>query len=264
MRSPFLSVVVPAYNEAQRLPPSLLRIREYLEQRGGEFEILVVDDGSTDGTPAAAEAILAPLGPRGRVLRNPHNLGKGASVRRGMLAARGTHVLFSDADLSTPIEEVEKLERALEAGAGVAIGSRAVDRALVEQRQSWPRDVVGRLFNFVVRVFAVRGIQDTQCGFKLFASEVVAPIFARARIDRFGFDVEILTLAQRLGLAIAEVPVRWRNNPDSRVTLGQGARAFLDPIRVRTGLVFGRYHLRGVPRVPEAEPEAVRLSASGR
>jgi dolichyl-phosphate beta-glucosyltransferase len=263
MRSPALSVVVPAYNEAKRLPPSLQLITEYLEQRGGEFEIVVVDDGSTDGTPAVAEAILAPLGECARVLRNPSNLGKGASVRCGMLAARGSRVLFSDADLSTPIEEVEKLERALDEGAGVAIGSRAVDRALVEQRQSWPRDGVGRFFNFVVRVFAVRGIHDTQCGFKLFAGNVVAPIFARARIDRFGFDVEVLTLAQRLGVPIAEVPVRWRNNPDSRVTLWQGARAFLDPVRVRFGLLLGRYHLRGAPRSPEREPEPVRLSASG-
>jgi dolichyl-phosphate beta-glucosyltransferase len=264
MRSPALSVVVPAFNEAQRLPPSLLQIVEYLRQRGVDYEIVVVDDGSTDGTPAVAEAILTPLGARGRVLRNPRNLGKGASVRRGMLAARGARVLFSDADLSTPIEEVEKLERALDEGAGVAIGSRAVDRALVEQRQSWPRDVVGRCFNFVVRAFAVRGIQDTQCGFKLFAGEVVAPIFARARIDRFGFDVEVLTLAQRLGIAIAEVPVRWRNNPDSRVTLAQGARAFLDPIRVRAGLLFGRYHLRGAPRLPEADAAPARVSACGR
>ena len=237
------SVVIPAYNEASRLPPSLARVVEYLEARGTCFEVLVVDDGSSDGTAEAAAAVLAPLGERGRVLRNPTNLGKGASVRRGMLAARGARVLFSDADLSAPIEELEKLERALEAGAGVAIGSRAVDRALVEQRQPWARDLMGRVFNLIVHVFAVRGIRDTQCGFKLFAGEVVAPVFGRTRVDRFGFDVEVLALAQRLGVEVAEVPVRWRNSPGSRVTLWQGARAFLDPVRVRAGFLLGRYRM---------------------
>ncbi len=262
MKSCDLSIVIPAYNEAKRLPATLIRIMEYLEARGADYELLVVDDGSTDGTPAMAEAVLAPLGDRARVLRNPENLGKGASVRRGMLAARGARVLFSDADLSTPIEELEKLEHALEAGARVAIGSRAVDRALVEERQPMLRDMMGRAFNFVVQLFAVRGIRDTQCGFKLFAGDAVAPIFARARIDRFGFDVELLTLAQRLGIPIAEVPVRWRNCPGSRVTLVQGARAFLDPIRVRAGLLFGRYHLRSAPHTAEREP--LRLPARGR
>src|SRR5262245_34945963 len=261
MSTPKLSVVIPAYNEAVRLPPSLQRIVSHLADRI-DYEILVVDDGSTDGTAAAAEAVLAPLGPRGRVLRNPENLGKGASVRRGMLAARGARVLFSDADLSAPIEELAKLDRALDDGAGVAIGSRALDRALIEQRQPFTRDLMGRVFNVVVQLCAVRGIRDTQCGFKLFAGEVVGPIFARTRIDRFGFDVEVLALAQRLGVPVAEVAVRWRNSEGSRVTLVQGARAFLDPIRVRLGLVFGRYHLRRAGRVTEGAP--VRLPAAGR
>jgi dolichyl-phosphate beta-glucosyltransferase len=238
-----LSVVIPAYNESARLPRSLERIREYLERRAGDFELLVVDDGSRDGTAEVATRILAPLGERGRVLPHRLNLGKGASVRNGMLVARGNRVLFTDADLSTPIEEIEKLERALMDGAGIAIGSRAVDRRLVEQRQSLPRDVMGRLFNLVVRLSAVRGIGDTQCGFKLFRREVVGPVFGRTRLDRFGFDVEVLAIAQRLGIRIAEVPVRWRNSPGSRVTLIQGGRAFLDPLRVRLGLLTGRYAL---------------------
>lgn len=256
------SIVVPAFNEVQRLPPSLERIIAYVRERGGSCEIIVVDDGSQDGTADAAAAVLAPLGEYGRVLRNPTNLGKGASVRRGMLAACGARVLFTDADLSAPIEEMEKLERALDAGARVAIGSRAVDRRMVEERQPWARDVMGRLFNLVVQTFAVRGIRDTQCGFKLFAGEVVAPIFARTRIDRFGFDVEVLALAQRLGLPVAEVPVRWRNSPGSRVTVGQGALAFLDPIRVRAGLLLGRYHLRRA--VPYAEGRPAGARAGGR
>ena len=248
MKALDLTIVVPAFNEVGRLPGSLARIRAYLEGRGCAFEILVIDDGSSDGTGEAAEAILAPLGEHGRVLRNPQNLGKGASVRRGMLAARGARVLFSDADLSTPIEEIEKLERALDEGARVAVGSRAVDPRLVEERQPWLRDLMGRLFNLVVQTFGVRGIRDTQCGFKLFDAHVVAAIFGRTRIDRFGFDVEVLALAQRLGLPIAEVGVRWRNSLGSRVTLMQGARAFLDPLRVRAGLVLGRYHLRRAVR----------------
>jgi dolichyl-phosphate beta-glucosyltransferase len=261
MTVPTLSIVIPAYNEAERLPPSLRRIIAYLEGRGLDAEVVVVDDGSADGTAAAAEAALAVLGERGRVLRNAENRGKGASVRLGMLAARGTRVLFSDADLSAPIEELEKLERALDAGVGVAIGSRAVDRALIEERQPWTRDVMGRCFNLVVQLCAVRGIRDTQCGFKLFAGEVVAPIFGRTRIDRFGFDVEVLALAQRLGIGVAEVPVRWRNSADSRVTVGQGARAFMDPLRVGLGLALGRYHLRGARW---AEHQPTRVAAGGR
>src|SRR4029450_10553166 len=158
MSAPTLSVVIPAYNEAVRLPPSLERVMAYLNGTGVDYELLVVDDGSSDGTAAAAEAVLAPLGERGRVLRNAQNLGKGTSVRRGMLAARGARVLFSDADLSAPIEELAKLEQALDGGAGVAIGSRALDRALIEQRQPFTRDLMGRVFNFVVQLCAVRGI----------------------------------------------------------------------------------------------------------
>ena len=239
-----LSVVIPAYNEVDRLPASLERIIAYFGTRSVDYELLVVDDGSSDDTAAAAEAILAPLGERGRVLRNPQNMGKGVSVRRGMLAARGARVLFSDADLSAPIEELPKLEQAIDAGAGVAIGSRGVDRSLIEERQPMLRNLMGRVFNLVVQMCAVRGIRDTQCGFKLFAAEVVSPIFARTRVDRFGFDVEVLALAQRLGIVIAEVPVRWHDSPGSRVTLYQGARAFLDPMRVRLGIMLGRYQLR--------------------
>jgi len=258
MSSPKLSIVIPAYNEAGRLPASLERIVAYLETRDQDDEVIVVDDGSSDETVAVAEKILGPIGARGRVIRNPVNMGKGASVRRGMLGARGARVLFSDADLSAPIEELPKLERALDEGAGIAIGSR-LDRTLIEERQSLARSLMGRLFNLVVQLFAVRGIHDTQCGFKLFVAEVVGPIFARARIERFGFDVEVLALAQRLGVPIAEVPVRWRNSPGSTVTLAQGARAFLDPVKVRLGMVLGRYQLRRATRWT-----AARVPASGR
>lgn len=241
MRTLRLSVVIPALDEALRLPDTLRRILDYLGAREDSFEIIVVDDGSRDATAAVAEGFLRRIGVRGRVLRNERNRGKGASVRRGMLAARGQRVLFSDADLSTPIEELPKLERALDAGAQVAIGSRAVCRTLVERPQHPARDIMGRIFNLVVRVFAIRGIRDTQCGFKLFAGEVVQPIFARQRLERFGFDVEVLVIAQRLGHRIAEIGVRWRNDPATKVTLLGGASAFLDPVRVRLGMLLGRY-----------------------
>lgn len=245
-----LSVVIPAYNEEARLPATLRRILAYLDGRALRYEVLVVDDGSRDRTADVARELLAPLGGRGRVLRQDRNRGKGAAVRRGMLAAHGARVLFSDADLSTPIEEIEKLERAVAAGAKVAIGSRAVDRRTVEAHQPLAREIIGRLFNLLVQVFAVRGIRDTQCGFKLFTRDVVEPIFGRSRIDRFGFDVEAVTLARRLDASIAEVPVRWANDADTRVSLVQGAKAFLDPLRVRLGIIRGLYDRP--PRAPES------------
>ena len=241
MASIKLSVVIPAYNERKRLPPTLERMISYLDGRREPYEIIVVDDASSDGTSEVAERLLAPLGERGRILRREENRGKGASIRRGMLAARGARVLFSDADMSTPIDEVEKLERALADGAQVAIGSRALQRTLVEKPQGWLRDHLGRVFNAIVRLFALRGIADTQCGFKLFTAEVVGPIFSRQRITSFGFDVEVLAIARHLGYAIVEVPVRWINDTESKVTMLQGARAFLDPLRVRLALVLGQY-----------------------
>jgi dolichyl-phosphate beta-glucosyltransferase len=243
---PELSLVIPAFDEARRLPGSLSAALAYLEAHGRPFEVIVVDDGSRDDTAGVATGILAPLEGRGRLLRLTPNRGKGAAVRAGVRAARGDHVLMSDADLSAPIEELEVLERAIEAGADVAIGSRALDRRrLLLRRQPLAREWSGRLFNLVVRLFALPGIHDSQCGFKLFRRAVVEPVFARARIDGFGFDVEILAIAKHLGFRIAEVPVRWSNDDDSRVGFGQGAAAFLDPLRVRLGLWLGLYGKRG-------------------
>jgi dolichyl-phosphate beta-glucosyltransferase len=240
-----LSLVIPAFDEARRLPGSLRAALAFLEARGQPFEVIVVDDGSRDDTAKVATEILAPLGGRGRLLRLTPNRGKGAAVRTGVLAAHGELVLVSDADLSAPLEELEALERAIEAGADVAIGSRALDRRRVLRRQSLARDWSGRLFNLVVRLCVLPGIHDTQCGFKLFRRAVIEPIFARARIDGFGFDVETLAIAEHLGFRITEVPVRWQNDADSRVGFGQGAMAFIDPLRVRLGLWLGRYGPRG-------------------
>ena len=240
-----LSVVVPAFNEARRLPATLARVIAYLDGRGRRYELLVVDDGSQDATIEVATRGLAALGERGRVCRLPANRGKGAAVRAGIEAARGENVLVTDADLSTPIEELEALERACGAGADVAIGSRALDRSLIVRRQPLLREWSGRLFNLIVQLFALPGIHDSQCGFKLFRGAVAKDVFARARSEGFGFDVEVLAIAKHLGYRIAEVPVRWRNDDDSRLSLARGALAFVDPLRVRLGLWLGRYGRRG-------------------
>lgn len=226
-----LSIVVPAFNEEQRLPASLSRIAAWLAARTPPLsaEVLVVDDGSADGTARVAQDSATPAFPL-RVLRHDANRGKGAAVRTGVLASRGRWVLVTDADLSTPIEEVEKL---LAAGTPVAIGSRAVDPALVKEKQPLYRVLMGKLFNLLVRVLCVGGIRDTQCGFKLFSREAGREVFSRSRVDRFAWDVEALLLSRRLGYRIAEVPVLWFHVEDSRVSLGGGAQAYLDLFRIR-------------------------------
>lgn len=242
MRS--LSIVVPAYNEQARLPATLERIDQYLAQRGFEdAEIIVVDDGSTDCTAELAARFAAGR-PSVVVLRNERNMGKGYSVRRGMLAARCEWVLFTDADLSAPIEELERLERAVEANrADGAIGSRALDRSLIEVHQSWFREQAGRLFNLAVRLFAWLPYRDTQCGFKLFSRQAAQAIFSRQRISGFGFDVEVLFVARKLGYRILEVPVRWRHSEGTKVHLLRDAvRMFLDLLRIRWYELRSYYH----------------------
>jgi dolichyl-phosphate beta-glucosyltransferase len=191
-----------------------------------------VDDGSRDRTAEAAREAGSRLGLDMIVLVLAENHGKGYAVRSGALAARGAHVLVSDADFSTPVSEWEKLAAA---GAPVAIGSRALDESLVKERQPLYRQAMGKLFNRLVRVLVVNGVKDTQCGFKLFSREAAHAIFTRAKIDRFAYDVEALALARRLGYPIAEVPVLWFNSPDSRVSLFGGAQAYVDLVRIRFG-----------------------------
>jgi dolichyl-phosphate beta-glucosyltransferase len=239
--SPGLSVVIPAYQEAARLPAGLAAAVAQLRVEMRDFELIVVDDGSRDGTAELAAKALAPLGERGRVVRLGVHRGKGAAVRAGVRAADGERVLVTDADFSTPLGELPLLEAALARGADVAIGSRALDRRKVLRRQPRLRDWSGRVFNLLVRLLVLPGVHDSQCGFKLFRREVVEPVFGRTRRDGFGADVEALALARHLGYRIAEVPVCWANDPDSRVTLWRGAAAFLDPLRVRLDLWRGRY-----------------------
>ena len=241
--APDLSVVIPAYNEAERLPPTLSKIRSYLEGRGGSFEILVVDDGSRDDTARGAEALGA------EVVRNDRNRGKGFSVRRGMLLARGARRLMTDADLSTPIEDLPRLLEAMDQGYGVVIASRALPGSNIEVRQPWYRENMGRVFNWCVRLLAVPGLQDTQCGFKLFRADAARDAFEGARLDGFSFDVEALFLARRHGHRIAEVPVTWRNDAASRVGTLSGSVAFLDLLRIRSNGWRGRYpRHKGAPQ----------------
>lgn len=239
--------MIPAFNEERRLPKTMSEILRYLsgsrpQARAGNTEILVVDDGSSDGTAGVVNQI-SRLHANVKLLRNPGNRGKGYSVRHGMLQAEGEWILFSDADLSAPIEEVEKLFRAIESqGAAVAIGSRALDRKLIGVHQSWARENAGRFFNLCMRVIVGLNFWDTQCGFKLFRRDAARDVFSRQRIDGFGFDVEALFLAHRLGYKTVEVPVRWNHVEGTKVDMfGDSARMFADLLRIRWNALRGNY-----------------------
>ena len=212
-----LSVVIPAFNEAERLGPSLDRALEYLERRGASFELLVVDDGSADATGAVAASYASR---NVRLLTLPRNRGKGAALRTGVLASAGDRVLLSDADFSTPIDELPKLEQRL-AGAELVLGSRAAPGADVRQHQPIYRELMGKIFNLLIRALGVRGLRDTQCGFKLVRGDVARELFAEMTIDRFAYDVELVWLALRRGYRVVEVGVVWANSAASTV----------DPIR---------------------------------
>ncbi len=227
-----LSVVIPAYDEALRLGPTVRRVREHLEARGGAWELIVVDDGSRDATVEVAREA-AGGDPRIRVIEQGANRGKGAAVRAGMLAARCDRALFSDADLATPIEELAKLEARLDAGADVAIASRALPDSDIRTRQHPARELMGRTFNVMVRTLLLGGIRDTQCGFKLFTRAAAHDLFGRATVDGFAFDVEVLWLARGV-YRIDEVPVVWRHVEESKVSPGtDAARMFADIVRLR-------------------------------
>jgi dolichyl-phosphate beta-glucosyltransferase len=236
-----LSIVIPAYNEEPRLPETLRRIAEYLPTLGLRTEVLVVDDGSTDRTAAVAESFHGKLTGL-RVLSNGTNRGKGYSVRHGMLESQGDMVLFTDADLSAPIEESEKLLRPLNSGYDVAIGSRAMDRSLISTRQSIFRETAGIIFNKIVRIVLRLPFVDTQCGFKAFRRERTRIIFEQQRIEGFGFDPELLYLARHHGLRAIEIPVRWGHSAATKVNMmGDSLKMFVDIFTIRWNSMSGRY-----------------------
>ena len=228
--TPDLSIIIPAYNEEQRIIPTLQSIAAFLHSDRIIAEVLVVDDGSRDGTARCVEEMVNSF-PQLRLVRNPGNRGKGYSIRHGFAESRGRRVLMSDADLSTPIEEIHKLLPFLVSkGYGGAIGSRAVDRSTVEVPQGWLRRTMGKTFNRLVRMLTGLPFRDTQCGFKLLDREAFLPIFRVARVDRFSYDVEILMLARRRGIGIAEIPVIWRNSPQSKVNFARDSVQMLGDI----------------------------------
>lgn len=237
-----LSVVIPAYNEHERLGRSLPLIGAYLTGRGIDAEVLVVDDGSTDDTARIAASALSDG--RGRVLRHAENRGKGYAVRAGVREASGRWVLLTDADLSTPIEEHAKLAAATrDLDLDVAIGSRGMPDSRIEVRQNRLRESMGKGFNRLVRWITKLPYQDTQCGFKLLDRERTRPLFERMVVDRFAFDVELLFLCERFGLRVREIPVVWRNEPRSTVSLfADPPHMLLDVLRVRWRYRRGLYH----------------------
>lgn len=236
-----LSVVVPAYNEEERLGATLERMCKYLSRQERPWELLVVDDGSKDKTAELVTRASAKH-PEVRLLANDRNRGKGYTVRRGMLAAAGDAVLFSDADLSSPIEEIEKLIPSLEHGHDVVIGSRDIIGSKIEVPQPLHRRVMGYTFMVLRDWIAVSGFRDTQCGFKLFRKAAAEQVFSRSRVDGFCFDVEILAIAKSLGYRMCEVPVVWRNDERSKVNpIGDPLKMLLDLFRIRFNILRGVY-----------------------
>ncbi len=231
-----LSVVVPAFNEGGRIAGTVLALARHVDQVGLTWELIVVDDGSSDDTADLVRGLCA-ADPRVTLLRLPRNLGKGAAVRAGMLAARGARRLFSDADLSTPPGELSLLWRALDEGADIAIASRGLRSSDLRVRQSALREGMGRTFNLLVRGLALRGLSDTQCGFKLFRGAAAEHVFAQSELDGFAFDVEVLSLARRAGLVVREIPVEWAHRSHSKVSPWlDSARMLRDLLKVRRRL----------------------------
>lgn len=245
-----LSVIIPAHDEAARILPHLRSIVRFLTSRDRPFEILVVDDGSADDTAVVVRQFGRRV-PAVRLLRLPVCSGKGAAVRHGMQAARGRWQLFTDADGATPIEELVRLEQALQSGADLAIGSRSLAsrRSDFRVEARWHRSLLGSCFNAIVRAGGIRGIADTQCGFKLFERTVAQDLFTVSCLNGYGFDLELLYIAQRRGYRIAEVPVNWTDQPGSKVRLMRDGLGML-----RDLMAIHRYAKKGYYSLPAERP----------
>ena len=241
MSEPTHSIVIPAYNESERLATSIPKVMEYVHGRGWQAEVLVVNDGSRDDTADVVRRLAAD-DPAIVLVENPGNRGKGYSVRNGMLRARGTVALFTDADLSSPITEADKLFAALGEGADIAIGSRWLKRELQTERQPWIRQLYGRLFNLGLRIVLGLGYKDTQCGFKAFNRRAIEDIFPRQQIERWGFDPELLFLAKKFRLRTTEVAVEWAHDHRSKINpLRDGLRMGGEVLKIRWNDWMGRY-----------------------
>jgi glycosyltransferase involved in cell wall biosynthesis len=245
-KRPSYSIVIPAYNEGARLGTTLEKVLAHVAERGWDAEIIVVNDGSRDNTAEIVRAY-EQRDPRMHLLENPGNRGKGFSVRNGMLHAQGEILLFSDADLSSPIEESGKLFAALAQGADVAIGSRWLQSHLQTQRQSLHRQLFGRIYNLMLRFALGLGFKDTQCGFKAFTRRAGETIFPRQQIERWGFDPELLYLAKKFHFKVAEVPVEWAHAEGTRLNpLRDGAKMFVEMLRIRWYALTGKYNSKPV------------------
>jgi len=267
--APQYSIVIPAYNESARLGATLEKVLAYVRARGWDAEVIVVNDGSRDSTAEIVRTFAA-QDPALRLVENPGNHGKGYSVRNGMLNARGQIAIFSDADLSSPIEEASKLVGALEEGADIAIGSRWLRAETQTQRQPLYRQLFGRIFNLLLRITLGLHFKDTQCGFKAFKQPAAQAIFPLQRIERWGFDPEILFLARKFGFKVKEVPVLWGHSGGTRIhPLVDGSRMFLDVLRIRWKDWAGKYD-RGHANAPQmarglpdsARPPSVKKDAA--
>jgi glycosyltransferase involved in cell wall biosynthesis len=244
-RRPSYSIVIPAYNESARVSVTLEKVLAHVAQRGWDAEIIVVDDGSSDNTAEIIRSY-AEKNPRLRLLQNPGNRGKGYSVRNGMLYAQGEISLFSDADLSSPIEEADKLFAAIAGGADIAVGSRWLRRELQTQPQPFYRQIFGRAFNLMLRIVLGLRFKDTQCGFKAFTDRAAKAIFPLQKIERWGFDPELLYLARKLGFKVAEVPVQWAHREGTRISpLRDGTRMFGEMLKIRWNGLTGKYDHAG-------------------
>ena len=238
---PTYSIIIPAYNEGARLGTTLDRVLNYVAAQRWDAEVIVVNDGSRDQTPDLVRSY-AQTHPALRLLENPGNRGKGYSVRNGMLHAAGEILLFSDADLSSPIEEAIKLFAAIRSGADIAIGSRWLQPELQAHRQSVLRQVYGRIFNLALRILLGLNFKDTQCGFKAFTRKAAQTIFPLQEIERWGFDPELLYLARRSGLKVKEVAVVWSHSEGTRINpLRDGLRMFAEVLKIRWNALMGKY-----------------------
>jgi dolichyl-phosphate beta-glucosyltransferase len=239
------SIIIPAYNESARVGATVEKVLAHVAQRGWDAEIIVVDDGSSDNTVEIIRSYTE-KNPCLQLLQNPGNRGKGYSVRNGMLHARGEVLLFSDADLSSPIEEADKLFAAIAGGADIAIGSRWLRRDLQTQRQPLYRQVFGRIFNLILRITLGLSFKDTQCGFKAFTRRAAKTIFPRQKIERWGFDPELLYLARKFGFKVVEVPVEWAHSEGTRISpLRDGIRMFGEMLTIRWNGLSGKYDSAG-------------------